>query len=320
VNNESTIRLAFVVPALNEARYIDACLSSIEAQMESNDDLLVVDNGSTDGTVEIVEQHDRARVAVVSHVTIAALRNYGARNTSGEIIAFIDADCTIAPGWREVVVEILSRNTVAATGSLVGLPTDAGWIARVWWYRRPTEERSTPYLVAANFAVRREAFDEVGGFREHLVTDEDTEISIRLTDAGHQIIDSSRAKAIHHDNPGTLAAFYRKEKWHATSMLQTAGAQKVDKPMAMTIVFWVTLVLGLTCLIVGAIYEQPIWWGVLVILLVPVVTAVYRIAQGARISHFLQLSLLYLIFYLARSAVVIGQTRKGRKSEVQRCL
>ncbi len=320
MNTPAVPRVSFVIPALNEARYIDACLTSIGAQMQASDDLLVVDNGSTDDTANIVRQHSRAQIAVVSHVTIAALRNYGAKQTTGDIIAFIDADCTIEPGWRDAVTAILSRENVAATGSAVALPTDAGWISRVWWYRRPAEERTAPYLVAANFAVRRDAFIEVGGFREELVTDEDTEIGTRLTRGGYQIIDSTRIRAIHHDNPNTLASFYRKEKWHATSILQTAGAQKLDKPMAMTIVFWATLILALTALIVGAIYDQPIWWGALLVLFVPVVTAIYRVARGARIGHFIQLCVLYLIFYVARSAVVFGQVLRPRRSEVQRCL
>ena len=319
MNVSAEVKVSFVVPALNEAGYVDACLSSIEAQMTDVDELFVIDNGSTDGTLEIINNHTRAQVAVVSQITVAAMRNYGAKYTSGEILAFIDADCTIESGWREAVIEVLFRENVAATGTGVSIPQDAGWIPKVWWYRQPGGERPTPYLVAANFAVRRDAFEKVGGFREELVTDEDTEIGTRLTGAGYLILDSPRVKAVHHDNPASFVAFYRKEKWHATSVLQTMGAQSLDKPMAMTIAFWMTLAVAVTALIAGILFERSLWWGVLVILVVPALTACYRISQGARPYHALHLIVLYFAFYAARTSVIFRQVTRPRKDHTQGC-
>ena len=90
--------LSVVVPAKNEGRFIGACLSSIvEQSREVPVELIVVDNGSDDDTIDVSKRYG-ARVVPVAEGTVAYLRNCGAQVANAPFIAFMDADCTADSG------------------------------------------------------------------------------------------------------------------------------------------------------------------------------------------------------------------------------
>src|SRR5579884_1618468 len=94
----SVVSVSIIIPALNEARMIGKCLESV-AQLDfphGHFEVILVDNGSTDDTVKIAESFtDRIHLKVLQKrgVRISGLRNLGAREAQGEIVAFLDADC-----------------------------------------------------------------------------------------------------------------------------------------------------------------------------------------------------------------------------------
>lgn len=302
--------LSFVIPALNEEACIGACLDSVLREARPEDEVVVVDNGSDDATPEIVAERGRVAWRVVSDATVAALRNVGARETGGEVLAFVDADCTVEPGWRDAVVELTAGKDVGAVGSPVRVPATAGWIPRVWWSTFTAQEGDTDHLVSANMAVRRDAFEEVGGFNPELETDEDTELCVRLRRAGWRVVESPRVQAVHHDNPETLGAFFAKERWHAAGIVPALKHQGVDKPLVMTGVFAATLVVAAVSVVLAALEGPLFLLGVASVGVAPLTTAVFRIAQGARPAHLPHLFVLYTVFYLAR-VVAIGEAVVG---------
>ncbi len=296
--------VTFVVPALNEAPYIEACLQSIQAEMSPNDELVVVDNGSTDGTLEIARACSFAEVLSFPEVTVAALRNRGAERAKGDILGFIDADCTLCPGWRRAVMATLKDPRVGAAGSAVEIPPDGSWIPRAWWSSYPSAIQEVPHLVAANFAVRRELFESIGGFAENMVTDEDTEIGARVREAGYSIVDTPQVRVLHHDNPSSLLDFYRKERWHATSILARPGMQNVDKPLLMTFVFVAGLAVAVASLGLVLTGRVEAMWGLLAVFVAPALTAAYRLSQVRRWEYVPHWMVLYSVFYWARTTVL----------------
>src|ERR1041385_3066715 len=98
------ISISIIIPALNEEKMIGRCLDSLTRLAFAHDrfEVLVVDNGSRDKTLMIAYSFkDRLNLKVLQQagVRISALRNLGARSASGEIVAFLDADC-LAPEDR----------------------------------------------------------------------------------------------------------------------------------------------------------------------------------------------------------------------------
>ena len=163
--------VSVVIPAKNAALTIDACLTALANFVPQGAlEVIVVDNGSTDHTVEIALRHGvrvlRTPSGFVSHV-----RNEGAREARAALVAFVDADCTVLPGWYDAVVTLLSETTVGVAGCRHEIPVSATWCQQVWHDAQLRREQTTsgvPYVPAGNFAMRRELFLSVGGFDEKL--------------------------------------------------------------------------------------------------------------------------------------------------------
>lgn len=184
-------------------------------------EVVVVDNGSSDGTVTVVEQwRDRLPgLRIVPANDKAALpyaRNTGARAATGRVLAFCDADDVADPGWLAGLL------TGAHDADIVGGRLDLDLLndgrARYWrgfsgeelW--RPTALGHLPYAIGANFAVRREAFEAVGGCDEAFVScSDDVDLSWRIQGIGGAL--TFRGDALMHyrlraDLPGVLRQQY----------------------------------------------------------------------------------------------------------------
>ncbi|PVU83500.1 hypothetical protein DDP54_11400 [Cellulomonas sp. WB94] len=179
-----------VMPALNAVGTIGEQLEALAAQQTNVPwELVVVDNGSTDGTVTVAESfRDRLpRLVVVScsRPGANAARNLGARSGSGELLLYCDADDRVAPGWLDAMARALEQTDVVggridndAFGSTMerhpdGVPVAAGFL---------------PRAITANLGVRRSAWSAVGGFAEDYEYGcTDTEFCWRLQLAGYQI-------------------------------------------------------------------------------------------------------------------------------------
>ena len=94
-------RLSVVVPVYNVESYLAACLDSILAQTFTDLEVLLVDDGSTDGSTAIAEQyaerHTNISMIQQANAGLAAARNTGVKHISGELLAFVDSDDTIPP-------------------------------------------------------------------------------------------------------------------------------------------------------------------------------------------------------------------------------
>ena len=221
--------VSVIMPARDEEANIGACLASIFGNLFPGDrfEVIVVDNGSCDKTVEIAEAVG-ARDLSMPHGNISALRNLGVRMAGGRILAFMDADCTVAADWLLCAEAYFSREDVACFGAPPRIPEDATWVQDTWFLVRGKagEPSETQWLESMNMFVRREPFLAVGGFNEELVTCEDVDLSYRLADHG-KIIADRRIRAVHHGEARTLREFFRKERWRGRSNLRGATRHRL---------------------------------------------------------------------------------------------
>ena len=91
--------MSVVICAYNASATLDECLEHTCGLDYPGLEILVVDDGSTDATPEIVRRHRRARLLTIAHAGLATARNEGLRATAGEIVAFLDSDAYPAPEW-----------------------------------------------------------------------------------------------------------------------------------------------------------------------------------------------------------------------------
>jgi glycosyltransferase involved in cell wall biosynthesis len=280
--------------------------------MGHDDEVIVVDNGSIDNTLGIVREFAGVRILEHPGLTISALRNRGASAATNEILAFIDSDCLVCPGWRENALRVLSDPATQVTGSIYDLPESPAWVEEAWYSFRRTTPTDTHLLLGGNLVVSRDVFNGVEGFDESLITDEDADICLRFMAKGHRLREEPQVKVIHLGNAKTLGQFYRKRKWHSTSILDTMFSQRLDKPMVMTLLFILAALVSAMSLLAMPFYDVPLILVIGPVLVVPLVTVLYRFLQHRFIGFFFQLWLLFLIFYVARTVAIFEALLKKR--------
>lgn len=210
-----------IIPVKNQEVYLPRCLDSLARLLvwPGGFEVLVIDNGSTDRTEAIARQQG-ARVFVCPELTIAGLRNFGAAQAQGQVLVFLDADCTVAPDWLQAASKWLDDEGVCCFGGPPEVPEDGTWVQKAWALvrvKRQTVEE-VEWLESMNMFVRREIFGRVQGFDERLATCEDYDLSLRLKAHGRLVADR-RIRAIHHGEAATLGQFFRKERWRGMSNL-----------------------------------------------------------------------------------------------------
>jgi glycosyltransferase involved in cell wall biosynthesis len=185
-----------IIPTYNRAAQVRAAIESVLAQTYSHIEVIVVDDGSTDDTGGVLRQYDgKIRVIRQANAGPAAARNTGVRNSSGDLLAFLDSDDI----WMSQRLE-LQVDALASAGQSVqccvcdvrvhgagGETRSAFQIARlhprcaygVWL--NPFEVLATRFLFFNQAAlIRRGAFEKVNGFDERLRFLEDTDLALRL--------------------------------------------------------------------------------------------------------------------------------------------
>jgi glycosyltransferase involved in cell wall biosynthesis len=187
------MKLSVVVPVRNGEDTIGDCLASLlRADLPSDgSEIVVVDNGSTDATAEIVRRHP-VRYVHEERRGLSQARNRAIAESRGEIIAFTDADCVVTGSWPAQLVEGFGERRVwVVAGEVLPYPpaTPAERYAarrKPHWQRSVLQDTSPPSFLFSSLAVRREAFDRVGVFdpRFSVVGCEDVDWSWRFFAAG----------------------------------------------------------------------------------------------------------------------------------------
>lgn len=213
------MNFSIIIPAKNEQKNIRDCLLSLNALTYPKDDyeVILIDNGSTDETVHLARQYG-AKVFIQPDLKISGLRNFGAQQSTGKILAFLDADCTVFPNWLSAASKWMDNLDICCYGSPPEIPEQATWVQKSWFMVRNKKEPvvDVEWLESMNMFVRKDVFLKVSGFDESLTTCEDYDLSVRLKDHGRIVADKN-IRAIHHGEAASLRHFYKKESWRGTS-------------------------------------------------------------------------------------------------------
>lgn len=306
-----------IIPARDEEAFLGACLDALAAQRVPGVELecIVVDNGSTDGTVSLARQRG-AKVVDAGGVPLGELRNLGVQRARGEVLAFVDADITVQPGWLAAALAHLQEPGVVAAGCYPRVPDGSTWVQRHWsqLVRRAGEgPRDVGWLPSANLLVRREPFERSGGFDARLASCEDADLTFRLGQQGRIVYDHA-IDALHHREPPDLRAFFRKELWHghgsfdglARGRFSVAELPSLVAP-SMVVVGELSLLVALPMALVGAPAAGPLAVVGLLFVLVPPGAWTLRAALGK--GRWAQLPgdlLLYLLYFQARAQALVG--------------
>jgi glycosyltransferase involved in cell wall biosynthesis len=187
-----------VLPVRNGAGTIGDQLSALaEQEVTEPWELLVVDNGSTDGTREVAERwRDRLPLTIVDGgdlASIAAARNSGVAAARSDRLLFCDSDDVVQPGW--IAAHLTALEVADLVGGhlrddLIEEPADrAGirWLSPYPTDRLPEASGGPPFAPGANYAVRRQVVEALGGWDAAAHTAEDIDFSWRAHAAGFRL-------------------------------------------------------------------------------------------------------------------------------------
>lgn len=210
-------RVSVVVCAYNAAATIGECLASLAALTYPDYEVIVVNDGSTDGTGEIARRFPGVRVIDVPNGGLSAARNVGLHEAQGEIVAYTDADVRVDRDWLTYLVQPFLAGDVVGSGGPNVVPADDPWMAQCV-ARAPggpthvlLDDRTAEHVPGCNMAFRRDALLAIGGFNPLFVrAGDDVDVCWRLQARGWKIGFAPSALVWHRHRP-SVKAYWRQQ-------------------------------------------------------------------------------------------------------------
>ncbi|OGM56044.1 hypothetical protein A3F62_03950 [Candidatus Woesebacteria bacterium RIFCSPHIGHO2_12_FULL_44_11] len=215
------MKVSVIIPTHNEEKVIGECLESLKLQSYKDMEVVVVDDGSTDNSkVKIQKSKFKSqnfRFLKQSHKGVGAARNLGSEKASGEILVFVDADMTFAENFiTKLVQPIIDQKTVGTFSKEEYLANKDNVWARCWNINRglPLDRmlpKNYPDKQKVFRAIKKSAFEGVGGFDEQAGYTDDYSLSDKL---GVKAVAAPGAK-FYHKNPDSLKEVFIQSRWVA---------------------------------------------------------------------------------------------------------
>ncbi|MBP9738808.1 glycosyltransferase family 2 protein [Candidatus Saccharibacteria bacterium] len=193
MEHKHPLTIGLVIPAYNEAESIESCLTAVFAQTHPFDEVIVVDNNSTDNTVEIASQFKGVTVITEPKQGVTHTRDTGFDAATTDIIGRIDADSLLEPDWATQVISVFADDSIAASTGPVyyhdmpAKPTGQKFDSLI---RGGIDKLSTKskFLYGSNMAIRRDAWRIMRDVVCHEdAYHEDLDLAIHLTDYDYNI-------------------------------------------------------------------------------------------------------------------------------------
>jgi len=281
-----------IVPCYNEEERIRDCLLAlIKQECYIPYEIIVVDDGSNDGTCDQVKAFIReavplkginVKLIVAEHGGPARARNIGIKNAVGELILFVDADCVANPFWLRTLTRRMKDEVAAGVGGTYRTRNPeskvACFIGLDIEYRHMNMGTYTDFLGSYNACFEKSVLMEVGGFDESFTeaNAEDNDLCYRILERGYTLIYEPAAWVIHH-HPSTIRQFikqqFRRAMWRVFLYKKNPKRVKGDRYAGLC-----TLVQPL---LLGLISFLILLWGLISkILFIALVAALLTGAMG----------------------------------------
>jgi glycosyltransferase AglI len=202
--------ISIIIPVYNDRKGVSDTLSSLLAitYPKENMEIIVVDNGSSDGTVNAVEEFQKIHPSLIKLLSVTsvqssyAARNEGISSSRGDILVFLDADMTVAPDFLEKIEDFLSRTEAMYVGFNVVIP-EAKRENIFQKYDRLTGFPIESFIEHKHFtgagclAATRTLFDKIGVFNGSLISSGDLEFGNRAYNSGIKLHFVQSVTALH---------------------------------------------------------------------------------------------------------------------------
>jgi glycosyltransferase involved in cell wall biosynthesis len=214
--------ISIIIPAHNEEKVTGKCLKSLKSQKTKDIEIILVNDGSTDRTVEIAKKtripdkiinFDRGHSA-------AFARNAGAKIARGKYLIFLDADQIAEKNFVKKIKQFLQNEEVDATDYLVYSYKPKTIFQKAW-----SAFRKYHPSVGFQHVIKRKVFKKLHGFNEKIFYYEDDDLKERFLKAGYNFKGPVNAK-VYHIEPESWGDFVRQRKWQAKGYFMCVKRKK----------------------------------------------------------------------------------------------
>lgn len=249
------VKISLIIPTKNEEKNIKELLKSIKKQKGSNYEIIVVDGGSTDRTLDIAKKYN-AKIFYDKGGGPSKARNIGSKKAVGELIYFIDAD------WKLKDSSHLKKIADSFKDSKIKCAIPILQRTKTNIYSEAIIKEGECGSITGAYIFRKKFFTKLGGFNEKLGFGEDTDLAKRINKHTNPVeIDAVLIQKF----PDSLSAIFKQGKWYGKGILNYVTTTKDFKPL-ISLIFWS---MWLPALVIGAIMSNlVIVIGVVLVLIV----------------------------------------------------
>ncbi len=220
------MRISVVIPVRNGERYLAQAVESVLAQTHRDLELLIIDNGSADRSMEImmryVRMDDRIRVLNQPDRGVASAANRGLEESEGEWIARLDCDDVFLPEKLEKQIAFIRKNPdvrivgtlgyfVNDTGRVIGLVSAEGPFTKAE-FEGVTAGGEPVFFIHSSTLMHRETMLTIGGYREQFVQAEDVDLWLRMAEKGHLLLKMPEPLTLYRIHEGSLTMLRNAEQ------------------------------------------------------------------------------------------------------------
>ena len=195
-------RISVIIPNYNGSSTIGRCLEAAFSSEYDNFEVIVTDDCSTDNSAEIIKKFPCKFIFLDKHSGASRARNTGAKNSGGEILFFIDADCLLQKNTLASVNKafLISENAIIG-GTYTAIPYDKDFFSTfqsIFINYSETKKEPPDYIPTHAMVIARDIFMKSGGFKENFLPIlEDVEFSHRLRKMGYKLTMNSEILVRH---------------------------------------------------------------------------------------------------------------------------
>jgi len=262
-----------IIPAYNAEKLLPACLSALLNQSvdASGYEIIVVDDGSSDNTSEIVKGFKSVRLLRQKNQGPAAARNEGVKHAKGNIILFTDSDCVPNGDWVEQMILPFKRNNDIAGVKGTYKTKQRSLAARfvqIEYEDKYDLLRKTEYIDfidTYSAAFKKNVFVEFGGYDTSfpLACAEDVELSFRMSSKGYKMVYNPRA-IVFHTHPSSFGSYFTKKYkfayWRMLAVKKNPGKFAKDSHTPQIMKFQVLFLPAIAVLLLLSIFMNIAGW------------------------------------------------------------
>jgi glycosyltransferase involved in cell wall biosynthesis len=291
-----------VIPAFNEEVFIKQCLSTLVNQSYPRDsyEIIVVDNGSTDSTVNIANNLADKTLSLISG-NVGAVRNYGISQSAGEIIICTDADCLVSSDWIQNGVNLLMSRERSVFGGGLKPGVGASWVEKSWLLNDDGETIQQNDLMGSCIFIWKSDLVCVGLFDEKITAGEDSDLSARLKENTYSVDLTNQLSLVHMGTPQKITEFIKRQIWHSENYFTKFRASLRDKVFIL-VVFYLLSIVSIPLIL----FFLPEVWGIIFVhLIAPLVLTLKRLRKATlgslSVNRILQAAILDNFYLIGRS-------------------